>query len=363
MKSQRRSRSCLVGGGLLLASLSLTSCQEREPESRVKKQRILDGVESENDSVVAIYGSGSGSTSLCTGTIIAPKLVLTARHCISVYTEGQYTCTLEGELDRSSPRQPANAGEIGALFKPEDIELHLGQRPSFTEPTGRVVEVLAPEADEICRNDIALLVLEEELPGTPSPVRIGEGLSWKETVAIAGYGLNELRLNERRERGELDILGIGPSQFFEQEGQAMPRTFVIGRAACPGDSGGPAFSEETGEVVGVFSLFRGDCTSGEARDFYTQVAPFEELLREGFAAAGAAWPVADESGLPGKSEEPTSEGGGAGVAGSSGAASHSPSSGEGGCRFAAGEGTGGAFFVFAWSAVLLGAGRRRREET
>jgi Trypsin len=266
--------------------------QAEEFPIRSREQRVMGGTLSDNDSVVAVFTRRELIGALCSGTLLSPRLVITARHCVSVYTEGEYTCTIDGELDLSRPRSPANAGEIGSILQTEKIEVYLGQTPSL-------------EAAATTSINIALLVLKDALPGTPAKLRLGSGINRNETITVAGYGVNEERRTLRKERSMLSILGVGPSEFFSEKGQAMPRTFVIESSACPGDSGGPAFSDENGEILGVFSLFRGDCESPEARDFYTQIAPYEDLLREGFALSGSPWPEDDM--------EPVTTGGEGGV--------------------------------------------------
>ncbi len=292
------------GAAAFLAMLGSFSCSEgrldegRERSTREREQFVIGGTPSDDDSVVAVMGRLEGSGTICSGTLLSPRIVITARHCVSLYTEGEYTCTIDGELDLSRPRNPANAGEMGNLMLPEDIAIHLGQVPDLESVATRTLKVLAPEADDICRNDIAILVLEDPLPGAHAKIRLGTGIDHSESVRVVGYGINEERKTMRKERSMVSILGVGPSEFFSLEGQAMPRTFVIESVACPGDSGGPAFSDETGEILGVFSLFRGECTSREARNFYTQIAPYEKMLREAFVLADSPWPEPDPDSEP-----------------------------------------------------------------
>jgi|GEM_PF-2536027 len=286
---------------------SLTGCAV-EPNGGTlvseRVQEVVGGEPSDQSSVVLIRAERGNGGSLCTASILAPHLLLTARHCVSLYVEGEYTCSIDGGLDLSRPRTPANAGEMGAVLEGSSINVYAEGEPDLSEPTTVVSQVLAPETDNICRNDIAVLVLEEPLEAPPVALRLDGPPSFDESIQVVGYGLNEESRIYRKERLDVELLAVGPSDFFPLEGQAMPRTFVISSSVCPGDSGGPAFAEQSGEVLGVFSLFRGDCTSSESRNFYTQVAPYEQLLREGFLLADAEYP-GDVVPEEGETEEPT----------------------------------------------------------
>ncbi len=258
---------------------------------RTRVQSVLGGQESELREVIYIQmREGDGSEHGCSATLVAPNLVLTARHCVSGFHEGEFTCTIQGDIDDSFPRVPEQAGEIGLLVPPENVTVHTGIQPDRSKPDAVGVELLSPETDVACRNDIAFLVLDRQLDIPYATLRYGSGMVPGETVHVAGYGLNDAMLVRRTELSGLDLLGVGPSQFYEVEGQSFPRTFVVGRGPCLGDSGGPAFSEATGELVGVLSLLRpgGDCSSSEARSYYTQVAAFDSLIESAFEAAGQA---------------------------------------------------------------------------
>jgi MYXO-CTERM domain-containing protein len=79
-------------------------------------------------------------------------------------------------------------------------------------------------------------------------------------------------------------------------GGVAPNEFETGEVVCEGDSGGPALDSQTGAIIGVVS--RGgnglpqdpndpsaNCLG--ARNLYTQVSPFKDLILEAFSAAGA----------------------------------------------------------------------------
>jgi hypothetical protein len=322
---------------------------------------VIGGVPSgaERDAVLLMLAEGPDRATLCTATLIAPNLVVTARHCISVYVEGTFFCTIEGNLDLHRPRNPPNAGEMGFAYPAEVISFHAGQVPDFDVPTTMGKRVFVQDTDTICRNDIAFVLLEDDLDLPIAPVRLDRGTFPGEATLVVGYGLNETRENTRHERADVEILDVGPSDYFPALGNALPRTFVVGPSACAGDSGGPGLSQETGAVLGVSSLTRGECESSEVRSFFTQIAPYEALAREAFAAAG------HEPRLEGSDEEPEPTPGGlTGGAGAEGAGAEPPSSGAGttdaGCTLSPTLGTSASGWAAALGVVAWAARSRRR---
>lgn len=275
----------VVGAGLVLLGCG----EAREPSvwQRTVEKPVLGGEKSDRREVVYVRATGGAVDGACSGTVVAPNLVLTARHCVSAFVNGEYVCSIDGDIDGDFPRSPEQAGEMGLLYGPGEVKIFVGLEPDFSEPAALNREIIAPETDTICRNDVAFVVLDRELELPLGKLRRDSGLVPGETMVAAGYGLNEAETTQRREVGGLELLGVGPSEFYEVEGQSPPRTFVVGRGPCPGDSGGPAFSEPTGDVVGVYSLYRGgDCSSEESRNFYTQVAAFDSVIQEAFEVAG-----------------------------------------------------------------------------
>lgn len=218
----------------------------------------------------------------CTGSLVAPNLVLTARHCISAYVEGQFTCDANGNLV-SGP-----GGTIGAQDTPGNISVRGG---TANKPTAiaKGVQVFSPLTTTICIDDIALVLIDQQLTDLPiMPIRLTTGTEPGEQVRVVGYGVDQdSAIGVRHTLSGLTIAEVGTSQFRPVGDPIPPRTFLtVGPALCIGDSGGPALSDNNA-IIGVFSEFDSVCTAPNAKDFYTQVAPYmNDIVLPAFAAAG-----------------------------------------------------------------------------
>jgi hypothetical protein len=84
------------------------------------------------------------------------------------------------------------------------------------------------------------------------------------------------------------VLEVGPAEGLG------PAEFRLGESGCAGDSGGPAFAEDTGAVLGVLS--RGsngtNAPAGtaegclDAENVFTSAATYKELILSAYAKAG-----------------------------------------------------------------------------
>ena len=160
----------------------------------------------------------------CTGTLIAEDLVLTAHHCVAARDDRGRT--LRRDLD------------------PEDITIELG---GDYLPWGEVQvrHVVSPDCGYTAGDgDIAILVLSRRLIGIPTMTpRLEQEPSHREQVVPVGFGRCALSpegiQRVRRLGGAVDAV--------------VPSHFVAVASICPGDSGGPAVSQDRGDVVGVIS--------------------------------------------------------------------------------------------------------------
>jgi len=276
-------RRAPVRGLLLLATLALAaagcdasvdaptdstggSSGETVWELRSVNQEIQGGtVDSVNTAVVGIVIQNGRLGGGCTGSLIAPNLVLTAQHCVA-----------------SSPELiDCRSATFGNTYAPSSF--FVTTETNFTQDFRdyyQVEEVIpVPGPGRVCGEDMAVMILSENVPRSeaePLVPRIDSLPETNDRYAAIGYGhtgsgagAGTRRIIEGRR-----VLCVGTvCQSFGAPVESSE--FIGNEGTCQGDSGGPPVDED-GRVMGALSRGGQGCSSS----VYSGVYEWADWLRE-----------------------------------------------------------------------------------
>jgi V8-like Glu-specific endopeptidase len=298
-------------GSVLGACFMLVACaSDSTPDERIGRTAAAivgsKPSDSSQDAVVMLVFSDPAKNrrGICTAALLAPRLVLTARHCVAD-TDADVACTADGS--------PANGGAVIGNHEAGQLYVFTGKDrpdldPTTWKPAGRGMEVLDDGAKNLCNHDIALILLEQPITGVPlATIRLDGTADRGEQLTTIGWGVTS-KVDEptvRQQRTGVSVTRLGPD---ETSPALAPNELGFDESICLGDSGGPILSQDSGAVVGVVSR-GGNGTSGpdflstctKAVNLATKLAPFKDLVMRGFSRAGAE-PRLE----PPKATEPTS---------------------------------------------------------
>ncbi|MBX3233657.1 MAG: S1 family peptidase [Labilithrix sp.] len=267
-----------------------------EPSVGTVIQPIIRGGGSgtEHDSVVVLTTIENGQrAALCTGTLVAPNLVLTARHCVS-NTDATTACAQDGTPISGSMIRGNRVASHLAVFVGTN-----GVAPDSAveaNAAARGKRIIVDASDTVCNHDIALVMLDRELTSPVAPLRMTAPAA-TEKVDVVGWGVNESGslVAARSARRDIPLLGVGPGPYPTNPAWGYgDAEFMTGESACAGDSGAPAFAKG-GAVIGVSARagngqpsngnMASTCVGGNAHAVYTHISKFEKLIKAAFDVA------------------------------------------------------------------------------
>jgi uncharacterized protein (TIGR03382 family) len=278
-------------------ALLLAGCLGAHDERTAREaEAIIHGTNSDasQDAVVLVmrYDNGKLATeAACSGTLLTPKLVLTARHCVATTDEAS-ACKADGT--------PISGGGIGANFPASAMFVFPGStRPDLlngdVSRAARGAEILDDGGTTLCNHDIALVVLDRPIPGAKiAPVRLDGPTAKGELVTSVGWGYTETEAqpDARQQRTGIAVTDVGPSA---QSGLAS-RELMTGEGICQGDSGGPLLAA-SGAVIALASRGGNGTVAGPpagclgAENIFTMTSGFKDFLVGAYAHVGQdPWP-------------------------------------------------------------------------
>jgi hypothetical protein len=265
----------------LLAALGLLSgaCSHPVAPPAAPVREVTPVAEIRSEGVVAIAAYQDAVYTLCSGALVAPNLVLTARHCIVSAKTASPSCDVAGRSH--------NGAHVERDLDPGQIAIYLGDKvkPGVDKPLARGVKSLYPDTKILCDADVAYVLLDHPIHRIPTlPVRMHAPVAEGDLVAPIGYGGGRLNaVGTKVTRSVSPVLARGPTLNRRTGAVLGSREFEVETATCKGDSGGPAIDVKTGEIVGVVS--RGGSCSARGNHVYTSIAAFEKLTHRAFDAS------------------------------------------------------------------------------
>lgn len=254
----------VVGPGVEIAADSLYADPVYLANSRAlirDRSRIVGGVPTSDFPECIAVGSDNGWC--CSGTLVAPNVVVTAAHCV----EGGCAARVFIGEDVFFP-------DDGDVIKTHTQVVHPSYRP--------------PKAT----GDIAVLILESDASVRPRPIATADQLGTATFVRLAGYGNTDSsgrRGYGRRRMVDVPIAGDNPKYGSDSQSEFVAGAPFLDRDSCNGDSGGPAYVQSGGQWFLAGATSRATASSlrpcGDG-GIYTRVDVYEDWVR---SVPGGHW--------------------------------------------------------------------------
>lgn len=361
-------------------ALSLSACGEASLDAFGSERAPIVAGSPDPDHPEVLLFYNDPQLGPCTATLVAPSLVLTARHCVSLETGALQFCG-----NASDPGVGFDLPVYGADRDPADLSV---SAVPGGPPLAQGVQIFHDGASTTCRHDLALVHIDPPITDIePAAIR-AEPAVVGEALTAAGWGYIDdaqtQTTNVLRSK-QVEVLAIGPLTYafhpYDDTGNALQDQAVVDDellvsfgTTAGGDSGGPAFDGD-GAIVGTIA--RGYFTPSYGPSTLSAVHGHLEVIDEAFAAVGytgaggAGGSGGDATGGAARGGAPGTGGTGGGQPGGGGEAATgvgaganppvAPSSADdGGCSAAGGRDAGGGMVTAVCLAFGLFAARRRR---
>lgn len=239
-------------------------------ETSKVKMRIVGGFRADIRDFPYQVMVTSRTGSLCGGSIISKKWILTAAHCLA--KEGRMKSAQEVQVAAGTDDAWARGTPIASFHIHPEYDI-----------SGR---------DTTFKHDIALIELRGNLRysdrvqrvALPHPGEEKQYAGQTDQALVSGFGLTSARGRTADRLRAVALTIWSDRECTSKAHVAIQYTFCAGHAAggkdsCSGDSGGPLIvrSKEGPVIVGVVSSGPDDCASGEP-GLYTRVSYYTKWI-------------------------------------------------------------------------------------
>ena len=243
--------------------------------------------------VIKEYSDGKRYAS-CSGALVAPRVVVTAAHCV---TEDE-----TGLLAKNVWVAPAGAtwkivtvdGKSGRILEnANDAAENRAIYEQYKAASIKVTSTYYSNSDIVEDNDVAFIVLDKALPLT-SNIAIASDeetesfITNKSVARIYGYGLTVFD-------GDMALKPKTATMNFDFKSTTVKNSVFLKSAssgACPGDSGGPVIVSTPTKLYlvgvitgGTFSKVGPECNQKISGNYYTLVTLITKYANLAFASA------------------------------------------------------------------------------
>jgi hypothetical protein len=246
-------------------------------------------------------GQQGNCSEFCSGALILPNVVATARHCVN-QSPKIIDCTLNGGTGPS----------FGAQTPPSAMSITTNPTMGGASTGWHNVKSYGlPSDTHICGNDIALLILADVVPSSEAKPVV-PGVQYLMTdfymhphrnLTAIGYGNTAptgFSAGTRRLRTNIGILCIPGDEIIPCPAGFNDNEFYSDDGTCEGDSGSSAFDAQSVTDNAPFSfgvLSRGGDNAGDAGQtatlckggLYTRIDKFRDLVVQTADAASKSW--------------------------------------------------------------------------